>query len=48
MAIEFRPYLKLWQDILTRAYGQKRLSVINYIIYLRLRNKNYSRYSSYF
>jgi hypothetical protein len=44
---EFRQYLKWSKVILTRAYNQKRLSIIKIQAFWVLRKINVERYSSY-
>lgn len=44
----FRSYLKRSHEILTRAWNQKRrVNILWYLIYFRLKNINVDRYSSY-
>lgn len=42
---KFRPHLKYIQRLFNRAYNQKRLSVVNYCLFLKLYWKNFDRYS---
>ena len=44
---DFRCYLKFYKPILDKAYRLKKLSIINYIVYQKLRKINVERYSSY-
>ena len=44
---DFRSYLKFWKPILVRGYNQKRLTIKNQILFLKIRKINVERYSSY-
>ena len=44
---DFRAYLKHWKPILIRGYNIKKLSIINQIVFWRIRKVNVERYSSY-